>query len=151
ASSARPWTLRAEYTRVRNYVYSSSYGESFMLQGNSLAYPLGPDLARGTGQLAVDLDEDWRLRAGVDYLAKGEGHLGESVDNDNPDPKQTPPGTLEGVVEKTLTCGISARRFLRDDLRVEAELSPAWVWNAGHVEGTRAHRLGGFVSLDFRW
>ncbi|MBI5837298.1 MAG: hypothetical protein HZB25_08640 [Candidatus Eisenbacteria bacterium] len=148
--SARPATLRVEWTRIRNYVYSVFYGEDYIHHGSSLAYPLGPDLERLTGRVSVDLCPDVKAWVAADYLAKGEGALGDYLDVSHPG-IQSPPGELQGVVEKTLRLDAGALFFARDNLQARGSLGWNRTRNAGHLEGVRRDEVVGALSLEGRW
>ncbi|HVP38192.1 MAG TPA: capsule assembly Wzi family protein [Candidatus Saccharimonadales bacterium] len=147
---ARPATLRVEYTRILDYVYSVYYGEDYIHQGASLAYPLGPDLARLSGRLSVDVSRDLKAWVAADYLAHGEGTLGQYLDVLHPG-LQAPPGELLGVVEKTLGLDAGARWFARDNVQLEGSLGWRRVRDAAHVAGARLTQLVGSLALEGRW
>ncbi len=149
--AVRPFTVRAEFTRVDNYVYSVEYGENFIHQGRALGYPSGPDVARAWAQVLVDLDRAWRAGIEFDYTAKGEGRLGEPLDTGPAGASQPPPPELSGVVEKTSTLAASARWLSRDNVQFNGRMGLFHAANAGHVEGAGQSQMIGSFSMEVRW
>jgi hypothetical protein len=150
AGGPRPGTLRLEYTRIRNYVYSVFYGENFIHQGSSLGYPDGPDLARLAGRFTVDLSRDTRAWLAATYTARGEGSVGGFMDAEHAD-LQPAPAELSGVVEKTLGLDAGARWFPRDNVQLEGSLGWRRARDAGHVPGARTCQMVGSLFLEGRW
>ena len=125
-------TLRAEYTRVRNYTYSVYYGESFVHRERPTGYTLGPDVENLWVEGIWDLERDWSARLTADLVNHGEGVIGDPWD-----PGVDPVGnsSLSGVVERVREFWADARWMPRDNVDLSAGLGYRDVENRAHVPG----------------
>lgn len=125
-------TLRAEYTRVRNYTYSVSYDENFVHRERPTGYTLGPDVQNLWIEGIWDLSRDWAVRGSADLIDKGEGEIGEAwfpamgpVDNSSP----------TGVVERVREFWGDARWIPRDNVDLSLGAGFRHVENVDHASG----------------
>ena len=125
-------TLRAEYTRVRNYTYSVNYGENFVLRERPTGYTLGPDVENLWIEGIWDLSRDWAARLSADLINHGEGEIGVAwfpstgpVDNSG----------LSGVVERVREFWGDARWAPRDNVDLSLGTGFRHVGNVDHVSG----------------
>ena len=145
-----PWGRRvtwgAEFTRVSRYVYTSFFGESFVVEGRPLGWPYGPDSRRLRIRGAWDASADWSVLAAVAWTDQGEAGL------DTPFVPGSPPADasqLLGVVTHMREAEVGLRWWPQSSVLLEARAGWTATDNTGHVSGTDTHGAWGqaYVKL----
>ena len=151
--SDRPWGARAvhflgEYTRVRNFTYSVSYGQDFIYRGRPLGYALGPDAENYFFEAALDVSRDWQLRWSGDFTNHGEGRLGVPWQ-----PSQGAVSTvgLSGVVEERREVWGDARWMPRDNVDLSVGAGFRRVRNDQNVAGADREEWLARFAADVRY
>jgi hypothetical protein len=141
-------TLRAEYTRVRNYTYSVYYGENFVHRERPTGYTLGPDVENLWIEGIWDLDRDWSARVTADLVSHGEGVIGDPW---NPGVDPVGNSSLSGVVERVREFWADARWMPRDNVDLSAGLGYRDVANRAHVPDEDQSSLLARVRAELRY
>jgi hypothetical protein len=151
--SDRPWGAHAvhflgEYTRVRNFTYSVSYGEDFIYRGRPLGYALGPDAENVFFEAAFDISRDWQLRWSGDFTNHGEGRLGVPWQ-----PSQGAVSTvgLSGIVEERREVWGDARWMPRDNVDLTLGAGFRRVRNDQNVAGADREAWLARLAADVRY
>lgn len=151
--SDRPWGARAihlgaEYTRVYNFTYAVEYGQNFIHRDRPLGFALGPDSKNVWVTGALDLSEDWQLRASGDFTNHGAGRLGDAWDT-----WMGPVSNvgLSGIVERTREVWADARFLPRDDVDVSVGVGHRTIRNEHNVEGRSVDAWLMRLAMDLRY
>ena len=117
-----PWksySLRAEYTRVYNYVYSVWYHHDYIFHNRALGYALGPDSEDVLLRLTVDPVRNLSFWLDIERQRHGEGRLGVAWDegrltrpSDSYEKKTST--SFEGTVETAYRTAVTGRMWLAD-------------------------------------
>jgi hypothetical protein len=147
AGEALGWrvTWNAEYTRLSRWVYTSFFGREAATQGRPIGFPTGPDARRFRTRVAVDPGVAWQFAVTAAVTDRGENALDEPFVPGAPPP---PPGSFEGVVERTRDVELSARWWPASGADVAAAFGWSRVDDAAHVTGASSDRWR--VSLAAR-
>jgi hypothetical protein len=140
-------TIRGEYTRIYNFVYSVWHHHDFSLGGLPLGYPLGPDAEQAWGNVVLDWRAAWKFDLAGSWVRKGEGRLGApwligtgKVDN----------VPLSGTVERTWRGVVGIEFGPSAGLSIEGKLGYTSVMNAEHVAGRGRSDFTGAVGIRAR-
>ena len=141
-------TLRAEYTRVRNYTYSVYYGESFVHRDRPTGYTLGPDVENLWVEAIWDLSRDWSARLSGDFVNKGEGQIGVAWD---PSLGPVDNSGLSGVVERVREFWTDARWMPRDNVDLSLGVGYRHVENLDHASGSDQNAALARLKAELRY
>ena len=130
-------TLRLEYSRVYNYVYSTFYGEDFIHHGRPIGFPEGPDSRVLAAGLTVATSAAFEASLAATLADRGEGALGTFFD---PDSGAASGSVLSGVVEKTRTIEAGARWWPRDGVDIGVTVARQAIHDVAHVDGAESRR-----------
>ncbi len=127
-------TWSSEYTWLSRYVYTSFFGRSYVIQGQPIGFPTGPDARRLRARVTWDPSVDWQL--GV--VAARTEHGREGIDDPFVPGTPVPDvATLDGTVERTRTVDAGVRWWPAGGVDLSLTLGREWVANAGNVEGAQ--------------
>lgn len=140
-------SLRLEFSRVYNYVYSTFYGENFIHHDRPIGFPEGPDRRSLHARLEVATSAAFEARLAATWVDRGEGALGRFFD---PDSGGAAGSVLSGIVEhrRTLECG--ARFLPRDGVDVGATLARQWIADVDHQPGVDERRWIARLTVRLR-
>jgi hypothetical protein len=142
------WSLRGDYTRVYNYVYSVYHGHDFAHAGIPTGFPLGPDCDQFTARL------EWRpspaLGIGLEGLFVRDGAL-EIGDAWQPGTEVPSRLVLTSPLEQDQRFTLTADWNPSPSLSVSLAAGNASVKGLGHVNGNDTDGATGRVQASFRW
>ncbi len=137
-----------EYTRVRHFTYSVSYGESFIYRDRPLGFVLGPDVESVWLEVGYDLSRDWQVRWSGDFIRKGVGELGEAWE---PSQGAVSNSGLTGVVEERREVWGDLRWLPRDNVDLSAGLGFRRRENRDHLPGMNESAWLARLAADLRY
>ncbi len=142
-----PFTLKGEYLRTMNFLYSHRQEETYYEhQGRLLGTHLGPDAE----SLGLEVTYDWceflDIRAQFRLERKGEGQPGDYFSG-APDARENI--FMTGVVENRLVTGGGFSWQANPRVLVDIYLEMEFLENADHVEGEKGSRTAGTLGLTW--
>lgn len=127
-------TWGGEWTRISRYVYTSFFGRDYVVQGQPIGFPTGPDVRRVRLHMDWDPSPNWTGFATVLHNDKGENVISEPF---LPGSGTVQASHFEGVIEKTRQFQLGARWWPASGVIVSASGGFEWIRNWQHVTGVR--------------
>jgi len=133
-----------EYTRLSRFVYTSYYDRSFVISGEPLGFPTGPDSRRLRVRIAWDPSVSWQF-----YGIGARTDTGESGMDSVYTPGSPPVDAMEfaGVVETRRALELGVRYWPASGVDIAASAGFTWVRNEGHVESATKREPFGALTL----
>ena len=125
-------TWGIELTRVTRFVYTSSFGRDFSVQGQPLGFPFAPDARRLRVRVGWDPAAAWQLIAVGTETLRGENTLQEPF---LPGTPTVDAARFEGVVTRTREIETGVRWWPAGGIDLEARAGYQWVEHAAHLPG----------------
>lgn len=144
----RAWSLRADYTRVFNYVYSVYHGHDFEHVGMPTGFPLGPDCDQFAGRLEWRPSSAWSLGLEGRFVRDGALQLGDAWQPGTPVPSTM---VLTAPLEQDRTVLLTADWSPSPSVSVSLAGGLARVQALGHVIGNDTDGATGRVQAALRW
>lgn len=138
-------TWDTELTRLTRFVYTSFNDRSFVIAGEPLGFPTGPDSRRLRVRAAWDPRVDVQLDAIATRTDRGESGLDSVYVPGSP---RVDVASFAGVVESTRHFEVGFRYWPASGIDVRLAAGSDWVRNVDHVEG--ADRTEPFATLGVR-
>ena len=133
-----------EYTWLSRYVYTSSFGRSYVAQDLPLGFPAGPDSRTFRARVSCDPAVDWQLAMVASRTRTGEGGLEHPFVPGTPVPDVA---TLAGTVEQVRSLECAVRWWPASGVDVSLRAGREWIANAGHVTGADVRRWRGTLAF----
>lgn len=142
-----PFSLKGEYLRTMNFLYSHRREETFY---EHKGYLLGPSIGPDAESVGLEIRYAWceelDLRVQVRLERKGEGQPGDYFCCAG-DARENI--FMTGVLEKRLVTGGGFNWQLNPRILVDIYLEIEFLQNASHVEGERGSRTAGSFGLTW--
>lgn len=137
-------TTRVEYARLTRFVYTSSFGRSFVSQGLPLGYPTGPDTRRIHASLTWDPTVAWQLFGSFGRTDAGESGLDHPFEPTDPRVSVT---EFLGVVQHSSLAEAGLRWWPAAGIDLSLGARFERIDNAAHVSGDRRIEPGAELQL----
>ncbi|TMQ60627.1 MAG: capsule assembly Wzi family protein [Candidatus Eisenbacteria bacterium] len=141
-------SVRAEYTRIYDFVYTVWHGHDFEFAGRPLGYVLGPDAEQAWTEARLDWSVPWTATIHAARVRKGEGSIGQPWDPALGKVDNVP---LSGVVERTWSASAGIAFRPSAGLSLEGRVGYSDISNAEHAPGADRQHVTGSIDVQARW
>lgn len=142
------WSLRGDYTRVYQYVYSVYHHHDFVNAGFPTGFPLGPDCDQFAARLDWRPSPDWNW--GVEWLVVRDGvqQIGDAWQPGDPVPSHM---VLTGPFEREQRLTFTSDWSPSPSVTLSAAVGLTKVASLGHVEFNDSDGANGRLQAALRW
>ena len=142
------WSLRADYTRVYQYVYSTSNHLDFAFAGFPTGFPLGPDCDQFTSRLDWRPSPEWNW--GIEWLVVRDGaqQIGDAWQPGDPVPANM---VLSSPWEREQRTTFTADWSPSPSVTLSGAVGFSKILSLGHVELNDSDGANGRLQAALRW